>query len=180
MAWRILVLTGSSILCGIICLLSIAACSKIPSLLQSALSVLNLYFTVGGFLTSLALTFTPRLADIPSIRLGPTLWLMSSAVCDVMITTCLVWSLVSLSIFGRCNDPKQPQSTKKTGFKDMDSYLTHVIRRMDSYDLLHVLCQSLSPLVAIQTGALTSVATMGDAIVFLSLPVRPFPSCRLL
>lgn len=51
--------------------------------------------TVGGIATTVSVTLIPEYAKLQEFRGAVITWLASSAVCDVIITTSLVTSLVS-------------------------------------------------------------------------------------
>jgi len=114
MAWRIKVLTGST-------------------LLAAAISFLSLVALGGGIWTTISVSLLPQFHQFSEFRAAPSTWLVSSATGDVVITTALVYSL----------------SKKKTGFAQMDDYISRIM------------------LATVQTGALTAIAALADAVVFL-------------
>ncbi|KAE9407174.1 hypothetical protein BT96DRAFT_1014287 [Gymnopus androsaceus JB14] len=77
----------------------------------------------------------PEFAEFNSSPEAPTLWLVSTAVADIMIACCLVYGL----------------SRKRTGFSVLNSHIDRIIR------------------VTVQTGSLTAITALADAIVFLSV-----------
>lgn len=59
------------------------------------MSLTRTILLVGGIATTVAVTIIPTFAKFPEFEGTFITWLTSSAVADILITVCLVWSLVS-------------------------------------------------------------------------------------
>ncbi|KAJ7453144.1 hypothetical protein FB451DRAFT_672232 [Mycena latifolia] len=92
-AWRISVITESWIMPMLISMLAIASFG-------------------GGAATTTIVTLNPDFASFGSFHAEVNTWLISSAACDVVVTSSLVWSLWS----------------RKTNIIAMDSYINKIIR----------------------------------------------------
>ncbi|KAJ3770145.1 hypothetical protein FB446DRAFT_847223 [Lentinula raphanica] len=116
MAWRIHVIMGTVIPAAGILLLSLSSLA-------------------GSIWLQFAIQKTPQLAKLDDIHGAPSLWLISSAVADVVISCCLVYGLTK----------------RRSRFSFMKAQIDRIIR------------------VTVQTGSLTTLATLADNIVFLSV-----------
>ncbi|KAJ7588648.1 hypothetical protein C8J56DRAFT_889414 [Mycena floridula] len=92
MAWRIKVLTGSNLAAIGISVLSVVACG-------------------GGLATSVCVALEPDFRKFSEFAAAPSTWLVTSAVCDVVIAVLLFYAL----------------SKKKSGFAHMDDYITRIM-----------------------------------------------------
>ncbi|KAJ3820806.1 hypothetical protein EV361DRAFT_952673 [Lentinula raphanica] len=75
MAWRIRKITKMNIPAAIICVFALAS-------------------LIGSIWLTIAVSNTPQFAKFNSFRAAPSLWLISSAIADIMIAVCLVYGLV--------------------------------------------------------------------------------------
>ncbi|KAJ7574149.1 hypothetical protein C8J56DRAFT_474746 [Mycena floridula] len=105
------------------------------NLAATGISVLSVVACGGGLATSVSVTLKPDFRQFNEFAAAPSTWLIASAVCDVAIAVLLFYAL----------------SKKKSGFADMDDYITRIM------------------LITVQTGTLTAVAALADAIVFISV-----------
>ncbi|KAJ3710225.1 hypothetical protein C8R42DRAFT_543405, partial [Lentinula raphanica] len=121
MAWRIHIIMGTVIPAAGILLLSLSSLA-------------------GSIWLQFAIQKTPQLAKLDDIHGAPSLWLISSAVADVVISCCLVYGLTK----------------RRSRFSFMKAQIDRIIR------------------VTVQTGSLTTLATLADNIVFLSVSVHSF------
>ncbi|KAL0576528.1 hypothetical protein V5O48_005448 [Marasmius crinis-equi] len=119
MAWRIKVISGSRLLAAIIAVLSLASLS-------------------GGIYLGFAVARKPNFVQFVEFREGPSIWLVTSAVADVLVAVSLVWSLI--------------QKKNQSRFSTTNDHLEKLIR------------------ITVQTGTITAVAALADAIVFLTVP----------
>ncbi|KAJ7586792.1 hypothetical protein C8J56DRAFT_107164 [Mycena floridula] len=104
-------------------------------LAAAGIGLLAVVACAGGIATSVFVTLKPNFQQFNQFTAAPSTWLIASAVCDVAIAVLLFYAL----------------SKKKSGFADMDDYITRIM------------------LITVQTGALTAVAALADAIVFVSI-----------
>jgi hypothetical protein len=94
-AWRIRVVTRSYVLPGFIALLAIISFGALSLYLYNLYSLLTRDDCPGGGLaTSLIVSLFPASEKITKFRTEIIIWLVSSTVCDVVLTVSLVASLV--------------------------------------------------------------------------------------
>ncbi|KAJ7576408.1 hypothetical protein C8J56DRAFT_399567 [Mycena floridula] len=105
------------------------------NLAAAGISVLSVVACGGGLATTVSVTLKPDFRQFDEFVAAPSTWLIASAVCDVAIAVLLFYAL----------------SKKKSGFADMDDYITRIM------------------LITVQTGTLTAVAALADAIIFISV-----------
>ncbi|KAJ7857155.1 hypothetical protein B0H13DRAFT_2357063 [Mycena leptocephala] len=140
-AWRISVITESIAVPMIISILSVASFG-------------------GGLLVTVFVTIRNEFREFQSFSGAVILWLISSAVCDVLIAIILIYSL----------------ATRKTGFTAVDGQINRIIRCqwfMLSSPFLQKWASFLirfTETVIVQTGAITAVTALADVILFLAFP----------
>ncbi|KAJ6484018.1 hypothetical protein C8R45DRAFT_1099184 [Mycena sanguinolenta] len=127
-AWRILVVTRSYVLPGIIFILAMVSLA-------------------GGVATTTVVSIHPAFASFSHFRIEVATWLISSTVCDAVLTASLVHSLARFHLF---------IWTRKTNMVGTDSYINKIIR------------------LSIQTGSITAIAALLDLIFFLTIPKTSF------
>ncbi|KAJ3837377.1 hypothetical protein F5878DRAFT_710841 [Lentinula raphanica] len=143
MAWRIRKITKMNIPAAIICVFALAS-------------------LIGSIWLTIAVSNTPQFAKFNSFRAAPSLWLISSAIADIMIAVCLVYGLSknrsgrkdgrkTLGFFRRWS-PTREQPGPAVGFAVNDWHIDRIIR------------------TTVATGTLTAVTALADVILFLSKP----------
>ncbi|KAF8207949.1 hypothetical protein K438DRAFT_2013323 [Mycena galopus ATCC 62051] len=167
-AWRISVITGSVILPFIISVFSVVSFG-------------------GGLLVTIFASIRNEFREFQSFSGAVIVWLVSSAVCDVLITVVLTYSLVRVYFFprasanfGAASRPPARQAMQST------------TRSIELYDVstdssagtpAHLITST--EIVTVQTGAITTVAALADVILFLVFPattlnfIPDFPLSKL-
>ncbi|KAJ7587062.1 hypothetical protein C8J56DRAFT_1051356 [Mycena floridula] len=92
---------------------------------------------VRGIATTVSVTLTPNFVQFNEFIAAPSTWLIASAIYSSMILFLSPRSVVF-----------NPSSKTKSGFADMDDYITRIM------------------LTTVQTGGLTAITALADAIVF--------------
>ncbi|KAF7376928.1 hypothetical protein MSAN_00110600 [Mycena sanguinolenta] len=138
-AWRILVVTRSYVLPGLIFILAMVSLA-------------------GGVATTIVVSIHPAFASFSHFRTEVAIWLISSTVCDIVLTASLVHSLASFYLLTArwTLTNLDAQWTRKTNIVATDGYINKIIR------------------LSVQTGSITAAAALLDLIFFLAIPKTSF------
>uniref|UniRef100_A0A0W0FNR3 DUF6534 domain-containing protein n=1 Tax=Moniliophthora roreri TaxID=221103 RepID=A0A0W0FNR3_MONRR len=104
---------------------------------------LSLASLTGGIWTGIAVGFTPEFQRFGEFKYAPSLWLVTTTVADIMIASSLVYVLASIVL------------KHKTRFSATNDQIDRIIR------------------LTVQTGTITAVAALADAVVYLSVTSHP-------
>ncbi|THU93092.1 hypothetical protein K435DRAFT_967446 [Dendrothele bispora CBS 962.96] len=131
--------------------------SWIPFVIISVLAWTSLS---GALWLAIEVSKNPHFAAFDDFKGAPIMWLMTSAAADVVIAVCLVYAL----------------TRKKSNVSILNDQIDRIIRCTYSKNSLgpalfdSSATEWINSLVSIQTGAITAIGALADAIVFIILP----------